>query len=208
MRRRYPSGAGFTLLEVLVAMAIFALTSWLAYGGLRAVLLGREMLLPRLSEQAALVRAVTLLSNDLSNLAPRGIRDPLGTPVAALRTAAGPAEPLVALTRQDAARALLEVAPALYRVDYRLAQDSLVREIWPVLDPLQSTTPSRQIVLRGLRGLSVRFNAGRTGAQWVNYWPPATTGPGLEQLPRGVEFTLQFNDGTTLRRVLMPAAAR
>lgn len=208
MRRLNLKGAGFTLLEVLVAMAIFALTSWLAYGGLRQVLMGREMLLPRLAEQAALVRTVTLLSNDFNNLVPRSIRDPLGTPVAALRTGAGTTEPLVSLTRVDAALALLEVQPELYRVDYRLTQDTLVREVWPVLDPLQNTTPNRQTLLRGVRSFGLRFMAGRVGSSWVNYWPPSANDNELEQLPRGIEFTLQFMDGTTLRRVLMPVAAR
>lgn len=205
MSRRLPE-TGFTLLELLVAMAIFAISAWLAYGGLRQVLAGRDVLLPQLAAQTAQWRALGLLTADLDNLAPRPIRDALGTPRPALESG-GASVSLLELTRRDPARALLAGQPELARIGYRLEDGRLVREVWPVLDRVQSTVPAQQVLLDKVQSLSLQFLDGRQGSQWNNFWPPLNGGDQLTRLPRGLIFTLRFEDGRELRRVLRPAAA-
>lgn len=205
MSRRLPE-TGFTLLELLVAMAIFAISAWLAYGGLRQVLAGRDVLLPQLAAQTARWRALGLLTADLDNLAPRPIRDALGTPRPALESG-GASVSLLELTRRDPARALLAGQPELARIGYRLEDGRLVREVWPVLDRVQSTVPAQQVLLDKVQSLSLQFLDGRQGSQWNNFWPPLNGGDQLTRLPRGLIFTLRFEDGRELRRVLRPAAA-
>lgn len=203
---RRPPETGFTLLELLVAMAIFAISAWLAYGGLRQVLAGRDVLLPQLAAQTARWRALGLLTADLDNLAPRPIRDALGTPRPALESG-GASVSLLELTRRDPARALLAGQPELARIGYRLEDGRLVREVWPVLDRVQSTVPAQQVLLDKVQSLSLQFLDGRQGSQWNNFWPPLNGGDQLARLPRGLIFTLRFEDGRELRRVLRPAAA-
>lgn len=119
---------GFTLLELLVAMAIFALSAWLAYGGLRQVLAGRDVLLPKLAEQTAVWRALGLMTSDLDNLAPRPIRDALGGPRPALESG-GASDSLLELTRRDPARALLASRSELCRISYRLENGQLWHDL-------------------------------------------------------------------------------
>ena len=192
---------GFTLLEILVAIAVFAVVAWLAYGGLRQVLAGRAMLLPRMEATAARLRGITLLERDITSAAPRGVRDPLGTPQPAFRAEPGGRGPL-ALVRHDAARALLAGEPALSRVEWQLEGNRLVRLRWPVLDPIQGTQPLREIVLTGVRQWQLEFLAGRKDADWKNFWPPDAAGVLRDQLPRAVVVTLVFDDGAALRRLL------
>ncbi len=208
MRRlRAEHAPGFTLLELLVAISIFAIASWLSYGGLRQVLNGREALLPRMSQLALRIRAVSLIAGDLENVRPRVVRDALGGPQAAL-LGGGPSASLLDLTRGDAARALLADLPAVYRINYQLTAGRLERAVWPVLDRVPATRPQRQVLLTGVEQFSLRYFDGRVGTQWTDFWPPDSSGPGIERLPRGVEFTVRFADGTRVRRVVLPVAGQ
>ena len=194
---------GFTLLEVLVAVAIFAIAAQLSFGGLRNILAGHDQLSPRHEAAAALRYAVAILSQDFNAAAPRAVRDALGEPAAAML--AGGRDELVIFSRRDPARLVLLDAVGLYRVSYRLQDGELVREVWPVIDTVQSTQPSRQVLLSGLREVRLRFLADGGGTGWVDLWPAAADDK-LEALPRALEFELVFEDGRSLRRLLLPGS--
>lgn len=196
---RSRADAGFTLLEILVAVAIFAIAAQLTFGGLRNILHAREQLAPRHESAAALRYAVTLLTQDLNAAAPRAVRDALGEPAPALQ--AGNRDDLIVLSRLDSARPLLLDEVAVYRVGYRLRDGQLVRETWPVIDAVQGTQPREQVLLEGLRELRLRF-IGADAADWSDIWPLTTDD--LSQLPRAIEFELVFEDGSSLRRLLLP----
>ena len=200
---------GFTLLEMLVALAVFAVAAALSYGGLRQVLAGRAQLLPRLDAELSLYRTAALLADDLQLAAPRPVRDALGSPVAALR-AAPDTELLVSLTRREPALALLANQPTLVRVDWRLRGGSLWRETWPVLDTTPSTRPDAREMLTGVRTLQLQFLGLRAADGWQPFWPRQADARSavLPALPRGATFTLTLADGRSLRRVLrMPTGS-
>ncbi|HMM75837.1 MAG TPA: type II secretion system minor pseudopilin GspJ [Gammaproteobacteria bacterium] len=192
---------GFTLLELLVATAIFAIAAQLAYGGLRQILHAREQLVPRHESAAALRYAVTLLTQDINAAAPRAVRDALGEPAAALQTNVGDA--LLVLSRRDPVRATLLDGVAIRRVGYLVRDGELVRLSWPVIDVVQGTRPAAQVLLAGVRELRLRFMA-ESGTEWSDLWPIASDDPAA--LPRAVEFELVFEDGRTLRRLLLPGS--
>lgn len=76
-KRRKP--AGFTLLELLVAMGIFAVIGAMALGGLNAVVDQTTIAREQMDRLNRLQRAVRLMSSDFNSLAPRFVRDELGT---------------------------------------------------------------------------------------------------------------------------------
>ena len=191
---------GFTLLEILVAVAIFAIAAQLAFGGLRNILHGREQLAPRHHAASALRYAVSLLTQDFTSIAPRVVRDALGEPAPALQ--AGSRDELIVLSRRDPARPILLDGVAIYRVSYRLRDGQLLRESWPVIDAVQSTQPREQVLLEGVRELHLRFMADG-GSAWTTLWPAAGDG-NLAALPRAVEFEIVFDNGDTLRRLRLP----
>ncbi|MEE8280787.1 MAG: prepilin-type N-terminal cleavage/methylation domain-containing protein, partial [Gammaproteobacteria bacterium] len=69
---------GFTLLELLVAIAIFAVMAALAAVSLNAVVIQKALADENYRELRSLQRTVQILSDDLYQLQPRGVRGLLG----------------------------------------------------------------------------------------------------------------------------------
>ncbi|MFP4606643.1 MAG: type II secretion system minor pseudopilin GspJ [Thiohalospira sp.] len=193
---------GFTLVELLVALAIFAIMSALAYGGLRSVLDSHQMVRERAAELERLQTAFLLMGRDLQQAVARPVRDELGDPVAALRTPPG-RERAVAFTRTGHANPAGERRSHLQRVAYGLRDGELVRYAWPHLDRVQGMEPVAMPVLADVDELSFRFRD-RQG-EWRHEWPPPGRGPEEPALPLAVELELEVTDEegetTTWRRL-------
>ncbi len=187
---------GFTLLELLVAVAIFAVLSTLSYGGLRQVMSLDAGLAASSARQAALRHAVSVMEQDLGALAPRGVRDALGESEPALR--AGLRGELLTFTRR-VGDLVDDGQPALRRVRYRLQDGALYRDVWDVLDRTPDTGFRSQRLLKEVGALELRFFDGET---WTPFWPRDENEVAADGLPRGLEFRLRFADARTLRRVL------
>jgi general secretion pathway protein J len=183
--------AGFTLLELIVVIAIFAVLAVMAYGGLSSALTARERVLESLERTAALQKAYARLRNDFQQLRARSSRDPYGEPQPALRLLEDDA---VEFTRSGWRNPLAQPRSALERVAYRLDDDQrLVRTSWRAVDRAQNAPVSEAVVLEQVTELRWRF---LDGAEWRDAWPaPTTTGtPTLQAVPRAVELTLALKD--------------
>ena len=71
-------GSGFTLIEVLVALAIFGVLSVVAYMTLGQTLANAELLGERMARLEAIQRTIRYLDSDLMQAAPRPVRGLLG----------------------------------------------------------------------------------------------------------------------------------
>src|SRR5690606_4493493 len=77
---------GFTLLELLIAAAVFAIMATLAYGGLDALINQRQAAGDSLERLGAVQRGMNLLLRDTAQIVNRPIRGPYrGDPLPALR---------------------------------------------------------------------------------------------------------------------------
>ncbi|MEW6330099.1 MAG: type II secretion system minor pseudopilin GspJ [Pseudomonadota bacterium] len=180
---------GFTLLELLVAIGIFAMISAIAYGSLTRMMADRERLQAEQAFWSRLSLTFARMEEDLSQARERSVRDVIGFTQPAFRgqptdtRAASP--PSVEFTRGgvltfgDGARSDLQ------RVAYRLDDGTLKRLIWPVLDLGPQTEPAETPLLNEVEEFRVRFYA--PAGAWLDVWPSAGIN---EILPRGVEVKL------------------
>lgn len=202
-----PAARGFTLIEVMVAVAVAAVLAVMSFGAMRQALDNRERIRTNGARISALQGAVRTLVQDLSQLDPRPVREPIGDGYqpALLGTPGDNAQ--VSLTRAGWSNPAGVQRSTLQRVRYQLRDGVLLREHWLVLDALLQPEPVSRPLLDGVRGFRVRYmNQAR---QWQEEWPAA--GPAMgnatsEQLLRGrpiaVEVTLELEDWGTITRLV------
>lgn len=202
MRKKFD---GFTLLELLVALFVSAVMFAIGYGALTEVARNRLEVKNAQTSLSDVQRAIRVMADDLSQLNPRPLRDQLGRSfVPALVAEPGTPSPL-ALTRGGRAPTSVHARSSLQRVEYLIENGSLVRIVWPVLDRVQSTDASRRVLMRGVRGLELRYLDDL--GEWRKDWPPIVA-PGGNELaaqrvrPKAIEVVLLTEDHGTLRRLI------
>lgn len=188
--------AGFTLLELVVALAVFSVLAAMAYGGLRAVLETSRHVDAQANRLARLQLGFTTLERDLEQISARGARDEAGNPQAPIVGGAGSLQFTRAGWRNPAQRA----RSRLQRVMYALADDKLQRAAWTTLDRAPGAQPGNHIILEGVKGLEVRFLD--RDMQWQLIWPPAPLGDGqVGPMPRAIELTLDVEGYGRVQRL-------
>ena len=193
---------GFTLLEVLVAIAIFAFVGVMALSGYTQLQQQTEYQQLRLERIREVQRAVQTLAQDLTQIEPRPIREPIGEQRVPAVLAGDSVEYKLEFTRSGWLNTAGLPRPTLQRVGYRLDQDGLWRDHWPVLDHTLATEPTRRKLLGGVRAVTFRFmDANRN---WVEQWPAVDAGPQTDgrARPAAIEVTLELEDWGTLRRLV------
>ena len=191
---------GFSLLELLVAVAVFAVISAVAYGGLSSVLKTRQLTDQHARQLQVLQQTMATLQRDLAQAVARPVRDPFGDIQPALYQREG--SYLLAFTRAGRSNLLGRRQSELQHIAYGLEEDRLLRYVWPVLDAPQGTEPYTVVLLEGVRDVQLRFLDGTR--QWQGSWPPALLPQELSHstLPLGVEFLLELEQWGSFRRVI------
>lgn len=192
---------GFTLLELMIAITLFAIIATFVYAGLDIVLDTKQRTEQHLDRLTRLQLGLHLMRLDIEQAVDRPIRDEFGESQPALRSG-GLSELLLELTRGGYANPMRQNRSQLQRVAYQLEEQSLYRLSWPVLDRAQDTSPHRQRLFDGVT--SIAFSFFDQSMKRQNRWPPQTqsnsnTTPGA--LPKGVEVVIEIETLGTLRRV-------
>lgn len=188
---------GFTLLELVVAMGIFALLALMAYGGLDSVLSGRRAIEQRLERTAQLQKAYIRMRADFQQISPRAVRDEFGDTQPAFVLSVS--NQSLEFTRGGWRNPRFQPRPSLERVAYRLYDKKLLRSSWRTLDRVQGAEPAELVVLDGVDEISWRFLDGNL--DWQSAWPPPNQ-RGEKQSPappRALELTLQTKDWSELK---------
>ena len=192
----------FTLIEVLVAFAIFGILAAFAYGALSQTLLSAEILGERMDRLQAIQKSIRYLSHDFLQLAPRPVRQELGDSFDPALLTDFSSEFALELTHGGWSNPVALPRGTLQRSAYRLEDDELVRYYWTVLDRTLSNEAIAVTILDGVESLLFRYLL--DSGDWIEQWPPPTLpGPlGLRQRPRAVEIVLTLQDEGEIRRII------
>ncbi|MBT8081253.1 MAG: type II secretion system minor pseudopilin GspJ [Gammaproteobacteria bacterium] len=193
--------SGMTLIEVLVAMAIFAIMGAVASLLLRQTLDNSELLGDRMDRLQSIQRTMTALSSEVLQAAPRPVRAGLGNDEPALQSSFS-AEFALQLTHNGWPNSAGVPRSTQRRTAYRIEDDELIRYHWNVLDRTVSNVPITTVLLDEVDSLTFRFL--QQNGDWTDQWPPVAAGATANSsaLPRAVEILLVLPDEGELTRVV------
>jgi len=191
---------GFTLVELLVALAIFAILAGFAYRSLDSMLQTRVALEKESRKWRDVALFVGRMERDLSAvLARRTALAPEGTLLM-------PISSLVQSTSSDTGLAVsrsgspLQENPlaAPQRVAYRLKNNAVERLTWGGIDAAPRDEPVATPILKDVSSLAFRFLDAK--GEWNTSW--GIPGNGQDTAPNAVEVTVQLASGEKIVRLI------
>ncbi|AMO55817.1 type II secretion system minor pseudopilin GspJ [Endozoicomonas montiporae] len=210
---------GFTLIELMIAILIFAMISTAAYKLFDSVSRAQQVTDGILDHLDVLQRTMVVIEKDLIQVAPRPVRDEFGDRQKAVQ-APGRNGELLEFTRFGWRNPLQEIRSNMQRVAYALEEEELVRYYWLMLDRAPDPVVVRQVLMQGVTGVRLKFMDEKK--RWQSTWPPkkqgqqaaatpTATGAGgagkeggeeRPQMPHALELTFQHREYGVLTTVL------
>ncbi len=190
---------GFTLIEIVVSLLIFAVLSVLAWQGLYQMVQLDERSRTQVQRQNEINLAWAVLMKDLLHMRARPVRDRFGDMRPAFMAPAG--DYLAEWTRGG-----LPLIPGLLpngmqRVAYELTgTGELVRHAWTLMDGYGEQQLQSRTLLAGVAGLRMEYLDSRYYFQPT--WPPLNEEAGPYRLPPMVRFQLDLPDGLGFTRLV------
>ena len=192
----------FTLIEVLVSLAVFGVLSMLAYATLGSTLSNADYLTDRMERLQSIQRAMRYLSTDLMQAAPRPVRSALGDSYvpAVYSTLSGDFG--IELTHAGWSNPANLPRGSFQRVAYRIEDGTLLRYHWNVLDRTYSNEPIVTELLADVDAIYFRFFSANGESSEI--WPPQALqgGAGLTSRPRAIEIVMSLPDQGEITRLL------
>jgi general secretion pathway protein J len=195
--------AGFTLLEILVALIIFALLSIMTYRGLTTVIQTRTHLAQENRKWRAVAMLFARMEQDLSMLAKRPVRDVSDLtvpPFVAKPIAQGEQDAQLMFTRMGFPEQTNALAGPL-RCGYRLRGDVIEQVLWPAPDSAPRAVPVINTLLENVA--TVEFQYLDSAGAWHTRWPL----PGNKLVfPAAVQIVLELKSKERVTRLFaLPA---
>ena len=199
--------AGFTLLELLVALSIFAAVWVMALSGWYSVTRTDRWVAESAEQLRHLQWSLLMLTRDISTAATRSVRDEYGD-----------SRPALHADSRSGSSAVLELTIAswqnpaglkrsnLQRVSWGVSDGLLLRTGWPVLDRAQDSPPYQAVMADRIRSLGLRFLD--ADDKWHKNWPPeAESDTDFSSMPRAVEIVLDVEGVGEVRRLVPTISA-
>lgn len=187
MRRK----TGYTLIELLIALTVFAILAMLTSSAMYYAFSTRARVAAQADRLVTLQLALTLIARDTEQAVNRPIR---GNDMHAFPAFVGqPA--YIEFTRDGLANPnSMEKRSTLQRVALLCRDHQLVRKTWESLDPLDRNQSEEKILLTDLKECQFRYL--NQTLQVLSEWHNAGSGQNQESepLPKAMQLTLTLND--------------
>ncbi len=163
---RHGAHRGFTLMEILVALTVFAFIGLLSARLMEGTLTNREAVSERTERLVEVQRAMLVLKRDIMQLADRPVRDILGDSRGSVLIGS---DGLMEFSRLGWRNPLGHPRAEVQRVTYVVEDGNLYRAWWSVLDRAQDSEPRLQRLLADVE--QIEFFALDASGLEHTYWP-------------------------------------
>ena len=197
-KRKYSSG--FTLLELLIAITIFAILSTAVYGGLNSVLKSREVTARAAEDLQKLQLAVSIMQRDFTQLLNLNVRDEYGDVKPPIMTQFSD-EHIIEFTRAGWRNPTGQLRSTIQRVTYSVEEKTLYREYWTHLYRGPQEQPIRAPLYKGVNEVTLEFQDDREN--WHDTWPPLNVDS--DNLPIAIKVTFELEGGIEFSRIFVPS---
>jgi len=196
------SQSGFTLIEILVAVLIFAIMSVIALTGIKSVSDAQQMSQKVTADLQQLQNTLFYLEQDLHYALDRPVRDELGDELPAI-IAGNTVGQGIQLTRIGQRNPQGLNRSSLMRIGYRLRENELLRERYARLDRTAEQPSQTRVLMQNIEEFEYRFLHTKDGRpDWSSFWPPIRSEPGPIALPRAVEIRIKHTSLGDITRLI------
>lgn len=187
---------GFTLVEMLLALAILAALSVAAIGVLQNVIRADTLTKEKAQQIQALQQTFSQMAADFNQIVPRRGRNDDAL-FSAGRFLLGSDDWAIAFSRSGWPNPMgILPRSEIQSVSYRLRQQQLERLSYDQQDPLTGSRPTTWVLQRDVRAFRLRFYA---SGRWQDRWESA------QNLPQALEVTLTLKGYGDITRLFLLA---
>lgn len=193
---------GFTLLEILVAVAILAVMGVMAYRGVSEARVATENAEGHLDRLRQVQRAMQMVVNDFRTLTRRPVRESIGDGYRATLLHDPNSPALVELSHAGWPNGAGTPRGTVQRVIYLLEDGKLERQYWTVMDATLATVSVKRELLDHVQRVEIRYLT--SGREWITEWPQFnnTSRPSFTVRPLAVEITVVLEDWGEIKRLV------
>jgi general secretion pathway protein J len=187
--------AGFTLVELLIALAILSLLAVLGYRAVASLGDTQVRLSAEAEQWRTLDRLFSRLEGDCRQAMPRDVRTGDAVEPAWLGVVDANGNAALRLSRAGS-EFVLEPGSGGQRIGYEMHGAALQVLYWPALDTVGTSPPQAYTLADNVVSLTLAYLDSK-GA-WRDRWPVF----GEAALPRGLRVTLQLVSGERMERII------
>jgi general secretion pathway protein J len=207
MQRIHRTGktAGFTLLELLIAITVFTIISSITYRGMQTVLDTERHTTEHVQRLSKLQIGMSVIQRDIEQAVARSVRNEYGDSLAPL-LGRNLGEIFLEFTRGGYPNPMQLPRSNLQRVGYQLEDGVLYRISWQALDRDQESQPRTSRLIGNIQSLEVVYYDQQMKPG--NAWPPTTPSsgsPSAAPLPKAVELIFELEYMGRIRRLFRVA---
>ncbi len=195
MRNKLP---GFTLIEMVIAVAIFAVIGVLAFGGLNAVVNGQESIKVSAQQLKDLQLTFRYLERDLGHFINRPIRDNFGDLQGAI---IGDDEKTLSFSHSGWRNPANLVRSKIQRVTYEFSENALTRYTWSHLDGAEPEDSFESVILENVESFKLRYL--QDDNSWHPTWPPVGSGGRVIEPPKTLEVIIKYENWDEIKRLFV-----